>query len=136
MEDGFWCFSSFPGPGHHWVAAQGNEVVWFHTQGRFSTQNINIMINIVADFLVKTRMFFLIGPALLSFMVLRKPRPWAKEGKFLLFWSMSLVLFSIAAGLFWPSHDLQKYYPEVFFRLLLRATPALMLVWALRFYSN
>ena len=122
----------FPWVWSHWVQAQGNEIVWYHLQWRYSAQNINIMINIVTDFLIKTKMLFLMGAALLSFLALHNHRPWTKEEKFLLSWSMSIVLFSIAAGLFWPSADLQKYYPETFSRLLIRATPTLMLVGALR----
>jgi len=116
----------------HWVEIQGNQVLYYHLHGQISVQNINTMVKMTMGFLMKTKIFFLMGAAVLSVLALCQYQPWAKEGKFLLFWGAALILFSITAGLFWPSADLQRYYPEVLSRLLIRATPILMLIWAMR----
>ncbi|MBF0521780.1 MAG: hypothetical protein HQL24_01865 [Candidatus Omnitrophica bacterium] len=119
-----------------WLHNNGVSTYIFHLQKHFSTENILIMLNMVWTFLTPSSIIpIILGVAFM--LSSNQQKQWEKQDTFLFSMMTLLILFSLTAGINWPSQDLKLYYPEVLSRLFLRATPFIMLFWTHRvFHKN
>ncbi len=118
----------------YWLLAHGYDISIFHLRQGFSAATFSAVLKVGREGLLQPASFFLAVAALGSLIAVRNPRPWNIAEKFLAWLSVALALFAFAAGLNWKAAQILNFYPEVLSRLLLRATPSLMVLWAARVF--
>jgi len=123
---------ALPASWMYWIAGHGFEKKLSHlatgvTPAKFFQQVVLIGQNILLNNMVI--LFLLVGLSLLLFGTARK---WERTEKFLLGAFLFLLVFSAFSSIGWPADKVKDIFSEVFPRLFLHATPALVLLWASR----
>ena len=118
-----------------WLKVHGVDVDVYHLQRGLFLANLEILWKVFVNFLSNSGSITLILLTLATLLNWRNPMPLNRQEEFLAILVGALILFAIFAGLGWPQKDIELYYPEVISRLLLRATPVLLLFWTSRIFN-
>ncbi|NTV29503.1 MAG: hypothetical protein HGA80_05425 [Candidatus Omnitrophica bacterium] len=104
----------------------------YHFQTGLSMENLRLSLGMAKTFMLTPGNLAVLSLVILPLLLLSIRKAWPRTEKFLLIFCIFLICFSFAAGLCWSTKELVLYYPEVFTRLLSRATPFIVLLWVSR----
>lgn len=115
-----------------WLTAHDHSFSIYHFGNPLVLDNVLAVGEVIGHSLLKWRNLLIIGLTAAGYALFVRGRPWNHFQVFLWLAFLAFTGFSVVSVLFWPTNDIQLYYPEVLDRLFLRATPFLALFLASR----
>jgi len=119
-----------------WLNSHQVTISIYHLGHAFSWHNLRLIGSMIPPFMAQPVCLIPFVLALIFYIKGFQGRSWNRQDVFLVCLSGGLIVFALSAGIGWPSEEIIAYYPEVLTRLLLRATPLLLLLWARRIWGE
>ncbi len=111
-----------------WVIRQGYGTNFYHLQSGISLEKIILLSRMAWQQTLKNNLILISGASCVLTLLNTQHRRWSPQEKFLLVFSIPMLLFSLGANSGHPPEGIASHFPDSYARLFLHATPALLLL--------